>query len=154
MLWILFVVSRLKKAFREAPGPFLDIFVDIFWKKMRQKRNTEQQGRLRDSFWSPIPQCQHFRKSLKTLCKIDILDRLAVRDSAWLRHCYLMLARMLPNASLHISEAFSVCFLDLCLARPNLQSQPEISIVIWYLHTKKAKNNKDKVKKQWNKIDP
>ena len=65
-----------------------------------------------------------------------------------------MLARMLSNASLRISEAFSACFLDLCLARPDLQSQLEISILILFLHTKKAKNNKDDVKKQCKKRDP
>ena len=73
-----------------------------------------------------LPTC----KPLKTLCKIDILGRLAVRDLAWLRNCGLIFARMLSNASLRISEAFSACFLALCIARPSLQSQLENPVLM------------------------
>ena len=95
-----------------------------------------------------------YENPLKHQGKNDILSPFALCVGACCHHCDLMFARMFSNASLRISEAFSACFLDLCLARPNLQSQPEISIVIWYLHTKKAKNNKDEVKKQCKKRDP
>ena len=64
-----------------------------------------------------------------------------------------MLARMLSNASLRISEAFSACFPALCLARPSLQSQPEHPFLRWFSHTDKAKHNKDEVKKQCKKRD-
>ena len=85
---------------------------------------------------------------------MDILSAYAVRVRTCFQNCGLIFARMLSNASLRISEAFSACVLALCPARPSLQTQPQNSILIWYLHTKKAKNNKNDVKKQCKKRDP
>ena len=121
------------------------LLFDGFGKKGKPRRKQGQPGRLWSHLLSLMFGWRNLRKSLKTLEKNDILSPFALCVGACFHHCDLMFSRMLSNASLRISKAFSACFLALCLARPSFQSQPEISILIWYLHTKNVKHTRQRV---------
>ena len=121
------------------------LVVRWFWQKGQAKKETRATRTASKPFWSLMFGCRNLRKSFKTLGKNYILSPFALCVEACFHHCDLMFARMFSNASLRISEAFSACVLALCLARPSFQSQPEISILIWYLHTKNAKHTRQRV---------
>ena len=126
-------------------APFDTAFHEVLITCLLVVRWFWQDGQAKKETCSLMFGCSNLRKTLKTLEKNDMLSPLALCVGACCHHCDLMFARMFSNASLRISEAFSACFLALCLARPSFQSQPEISILILYLHTKNVKNTRQRV---------
>ena len=118
-LFFLWLVMRFFQMRSAKHLCFFHVFLDA-WRNTAPARKAEQPGRLRDHFWSPILRWRYLWKSFKTLGKINDLGGFAMRVLASFRNCCLMLARMLPNASLRTSKGFSACFLALGLARPSL----------------------------------